>query len=92
MDPGKHNETATLTYMGTCTQHKSYQIQKSRTTQGKTRLKMPLHVLDRDPKIMGMSQFCGYVRVTYVGMSRYCGYITLSWICHTFMDMSHFCG
>ena len=73
MDPGKHNETSTLTYMGTCTQHKSYQIQKSRTTQVKKRLNQEI--------FMGMSQFCVYVTLswvcqTFMGMSHLCGYVT----------------
>ena len=42
MDLSKHNETSTLTYKGTRTQHNSYQIQKSSVTQGKTRLKICL--------------------------------------------------
>ena len=80
MDPGKHNETSTLTYMGTCTQHKSYQIQKSRTTQGKTRLKTPFMI----------KKFL-WVCHSFVGMSHFHGYVKLSWVCHTFVGMSHFC-
>ena len=79
MDPGKHNETSTLTYMGTCTQHKSYQIQKSRTTQGKTRLKTPFMI----KKILRLCH-------SFVGMSHFHGYVKLSWVCHTFVAMSKF--
>ena len=92
MDPGKHNETSTLTYMGTCTQHNSYQIQKSRTTQGKTRLKTPYMSWTAIQRFLWLYVIVLCACHTFMGMSHFRGYVTLLWVCHTFVGMSHFCG